>query len=85
MKVLNRALKIQIRLTIALGGLSLLAGILSHLALTDIYHGEADVSLEWNVLRACAVIFLLFLGSALLTLTRALRFLTSVERSSSPT
>jgi hypothetical protein len=36
-------LKTQIRVTIALGVLSLLAGLITHLALTDIYHGEADV------------------------------------------
>jgi hypothetical protein len=66
-------LKRQIRVTIALGGLSLLAGLMTHLALTDIYHGEADATLEWSVLRVCALIFLLFIGSALFTLGRVLK------------
>jgi hypothetical protein len=58
-----------------LGVLSLLAGVTSHLALTDIYHAHEDVSLEWSVLRICALIFLLFIGSALFTLGRALKVL----------
>jgi len=70
-----RNLKTQIRLTIGLGVLALLAGLLSHLALTDIYHAEADVSLEWSVVCAGALVFLIFLGSALFTLGRALRVL----------
>jgi len=37
-------LKTQIWLTTTLEILSLLFGAMSHLALTDIYHGEADVS-----------------------------------------
>ena len=68
-------LKGQIRVAMALGALSLLGGVSSHLALTDIYHGEADVTLEWSVLRVCALIFLLFIGSALFTLGRALKVL----------
>lgn len=35
------AYKRQIRMTMTLGVLSILAGIFAHLALTDIYHGEA--------------------------------------------
>jgi hypothetical protein len=70
-----RNLKRQIKATMALGGLSLLAGVAGHLALTDIYHdqGQADVSLEWGILRVCALIFLLFIGSALSALGRALK------------
>ena len=70
-----RNLKRQIRVTIALGALSLLAGLITHLALTDIYHGEADVTLEWSIVRVCALTFLLFIGSALFTLGRALKIL----------
>lgn len=66
-------LKNQIRLTMALGILSFIAGILGHLALTDIYHGEFDVSLEWNVLRACAAVLAAFVGTALFTLGRVLK------------
>lgn len=66
-------LKTQIRVTIVLGVLSLLAVLITHLALTDIYHGEADVTLEWGVVRICALVLLVFIGMALLTLRRALR------------
>jgi hypothetical protein len=43
-----------------LGGLSLVALVVAHLALTDIRHGEADVTLEWNVLRGAFVIIAVF-------------------------
>ena len=67
-----KSLKLQIRIVIALGVLSLLAGLAAHLALTDIYHGEADVTLEWRVVRICALVLLAFIGSSLFTLARAL-------------
>ncbi|MFQ5651316.1 MAG: hypothetical protein ACE5IY_15375 [bacterium] len=70
-----RHLKTQIRVTISLGVVALVALLLSHLALTDIYRAEADVSLEWRVVRIGALVFLGFLGSALFTLGRALRVL----------
>ena len=66
-------LRTQIRGTIVLGGLSLLAGVATHLALTDIYHGEADVTLEWNIVRVSAMVLLVFIGMALFTLTKTLR------------
>jgi hypothetical protein len=37
--------------SVALGVLALIAIAMNHLALTDIYHGEADVSLEWDMLQ----------------------------------
>jgi hypothetical protein len=68
-------LKTQIRLVMILGILAFLAGGVGHLALTDIYHGEVDVSLEWIVLRICAFILLVFIGSALFTLRKVIRAL----------
>jgi hypothetical protein len=68
-------LRKQIRLAIILGILSLVAGILGHLALTDIYHAEGNLTLEWNMLRVFAVIFLTFIGYTLLTLRKILRIL----------
>jgi hypothetical protein len=65
----------QIRATMILGALALAAGIAGHLALTDIYHGEADVSLEWSLLRICALILLAFIVSALIILKKAARAL----------
>ena len=62
-----------IRVVIVLGILSLLAGLLAHLALTDIYHGEADVTLEWSIVRICTVVFFAFIGASLFTLIRALK------------
>ncbi len=71
MKPLRRA----VRLSLFLGGLSLVAVVVSWLALTDIGHGESDLSLEWSVLRAAFLVIVLFQVSALLTLGRVLRVL----------
>jgi len=60
-------------ISLVLGLLALLAVMISHLALTDIYHGEADVSLEWIVLRLCFGVIVLFQIVALITLTKVLR------------
>lgn len=66
-------LKNQIRVAIVLGILSLVAGVLGHLALTDIYHGDGNLSLEWNVLRVCAVVLAVFTVYALVTLRQILK------------
>ena len=68
-------IKTQIAIVMVLGTLSLIAGFLSHLALTDIYHGEVDVSLEWKMVRVAALIILLFISSSLFTLGRTLKLL----------
>lgn len=65
--------KTAARITFILGVISILAVLVSHLALTDIYHGEADTSQEWRFLRVSAVIILAFHVSALVTLWRLLR------------
>ena len=49
------------------------AMILSHLALTDIAHGEQNPSLEWAILRISAVIIFTFVILSLVTLTRVLK------------
>jgi hypothetical protein len=61
------------RISLGLGVLSLLAVVASHLALTDIYHAEGDLALEWSVLRVCAAIIVSFQVLTLLTLGRLLR------------
>jgi len=66
-------LKNQIRVAIILGILSLIACVLGHLALTDIYHAESDLSWEWNMLRIVAVVFLVFIGYTLMTLRKILK------------
>jgi hypothetical protein len=66
-------LSVRIRMTMGLGVLSLLALFLSHLALTDIAHGESEVSLEWRILRVSALLILMFIASALVTLWQVLK------------
>ena len=68
-------MKNQIQVAIALGVLSLVAGIMGHLALTDIYHAEGDLSLEWNVLRVCAVVLAVFICYTLITLRKILKMI----------
>jgi len=65
--------KQTIVITLSLGILSLIAMAFSHLALTDIVHGEADVSLEWAILRITALVLLGFIGSTFFTLIRILK------------
>jgi len=71
-----RNLKTQIRLTMLLGALSLLAGLATHLAMTDIYHGEANVTLQWSIVRVCALIVLSFICMALFNHRRTLQVMT---------
>jgi len=65
--------KQTIVITLSLGILSLIAMAFSHLAFTDIAHGEANVSMEWTILRVTALILLAFIGSSLFTFIRILR------------
>jgi hypothetical protein len=60
-------------ITLILSGLSILALVFSHLALTDIYHGGEDLGLEWSLLRITAIIFIAFITSTLLTLKQVLK------------
>ena len=46
------------------------AGLLAHLALTDILHGEADVTVEWRVLPGAGVLIAAAVISALRVLRR---------------
>lgn len=43
--------KTAARISFGLGIVSLLAVVASHLALTDIRHGETEATLEWRVLQ----------------------------------
>lgn len=69
---MNR-LKMLIKLSMALGIATLIAVFFSHLALTDIYHGEPNPQLEWNFLRISALVVITFTGVAIYTLYRALK------------
>lgn len=66
-------LKTRARIALGLCGLSILAIVLSHLALTDIWRGEGDLSLEWSVLRVAMGLVLVSQGWIALTLVRLLR------------
>ena len=59
--------------TLSLSILSILALILSHLALTDIYHGGEDLSMEWSSLRITAIVFALFITSTIFTVRKVLK------------
>ncbi len=62
-----------IRASLGLGVLALLAVLTSHLALTDIYHAEDDLSLEWHVLRVSLGVVALSQTASLITLTKVLQ------------
>ena len=53
------------RVSLWLGSLSLAAVVLANLALIDIYHGEPDVTLEWNIVRTAFMVILAFHAAAL--------------------
>ena len=52
---------------------SLASLVFMHLALTDIYHGEADTTLEWRVVQVCALVMIAFIATAVFTLKRVLQ------------
>lgn len=76
---MNR-LKLCTWVTISLGILSIAAIGMCHLALTDIWHGEGDLSLEWLMLQIGFAIILLFHASAFFTLLKTSRLLGSPGR-----
>ena len=63
-------LRVQVMITRILAVLFLIAGIFSALALTNIAHGEADVSGEWAVVQVTAILGIVFIISTLSSLSR---------------
>jgi hypothetical protein len=61
-------LKISATISIGLGILSVIAILMCHLALTDIWHSEGDLTLEWRVLQFGFLAIILFHVSAFVTL-----------------
>jgi hypothetical protein len=57
-------------LAIWLGCLSSTAILLSLMALADTYHGEADLSLEWMILRFAFAAIIAFHVAGLIALSR---------------
>lgn len=72
-----KGLIIWARITMFFGCLALLGVALSHLALTDISRGEANVSAEWTVVQLSAAIVVAFIISATLLLYRFQRKLST--------
>ena len=69
--------RMVIRLAAALGLLSTLGLVAAALALTDIAHGEPDLTLEWTVLRVAALLVVAFHVTAFWALRTAHRRLGS--------
>ncbi len=63
----------SIRISFGLCLLSILAVLVSNLALIDIGHGESDLRLEWRILRVSYAVFILFHLSSLITFIRLLK------------
>ena len=61
------------RLARRLGWLSTIAILAASLALQDILHGEADLTLEWTVLRISFLVIVAFHAVALFALRRPMR------------
>ena len=62
-----------VRFSVGLGILSLLGVLASMLALTDIYHGEQDVTQEWRALQISFGIIIAFHLAALVILGQVVR------------
>jgi hypothetical protein len=58
---------------IGLGIVSAITMVLAFLALTDIYHGEADVNAEWQAVRIAFVAAAAFHVVAVIALLRVVR------------
>jgi hypothetical protein len=63
---------VSVRVSFGLGLLSVVAVGVSHLALTDIAHGEGGFA-EWRALQVSFAMIIAFQVSALLTLWRIMR------------
>ena len=70
------SLRNQIKLSLLLAFGALAALLISHLALTDIYHGETDVAAEWRALQVSAAVITASVASTVVTLIRILKSVT---------
>ena len=60
-------------LTLGTGTVSVLAIVLCHLALTDIWHGEGSVEGEWKMVQVGFALIVAFHAAALVTAVLALK------------
>ncbi len=65
-----KTLEKYIGITRVMSVICMIAGVLSHLALTDIAHGEPDLRAEWVIVQISAILVLLFILITLMTLRR---------------
>ena len=70
---MNRARKLLVA-SIAAGVLSTVLFVLERLALTDIFHGEPDLSTEWNVVSLTFLPIFAFHVLSLIASVVALRY-----------
>lgn len=70
-----RKLKTSASISVILGTFSVLGIFLNLLALTDIGHGEPNLSLEWKAVRIGFLLIALFHVSAFVTLSQIFNFL----------
>ena len=66
-------LRVACLLAIGLGIASALTMALAFLALTDIYHGEADVTAEWQAVRVAFLVSAAFHVVALIAAVKGVR------------
>ena len=70
-----KQLKTYAIISVILGVFSVIGIVLSHLALTDISHGESNVDLEWKIVQIGFVVIILFHVFVFMTLYRLFIFL----------
>jgi len=70
-----KQLKIYATISVVLGVLSVIGIVLSHLALTDISHGESNTDMEWKIVQVGFGIIILFHVFVFMTLYRLFIFL----------
>jgi uncharacterized BrkB/YihY/UPF0761 family membrane protein len=66
-------LRRNIWISLVLGILSLFSMVICVMALQDVFHGESDLSLEWQIVRLGFSIIFIFNVFVLITLIRLLR------------
>jgi hypothetical protein len=67
----------QVRIASILCRVAFAAGVVGHLALIDIFHGETDVRVEWRALQIAGVVVAAALLLAAQTLSRILAAMTN--------
>ena len=69
-----KQLRIWATVSLTLAILGLAALFLSHAALTDIYHGEKDASLEWTFLRLAFLVILFLIVATIVCTALVLKY-----------